>query len=152
MRKSHITQDNIEQRKFKVEEESKKQDLEKETVEELIVDKSNLPLEKINLSSLDNTNWLTSDVINEYGNLLKTELKSTHVFSTHFLTSLKNRGVEDMRGWTKNVNIFDKEFLFFPIHENSHWYLKVIKNKDKTVEVLDPYIPLSYVHKSRASE
>uniref|UniRef100_A0A915K4R2 Ubiquitin-like protease family profile domain-containing protein n=1 Tax=Romanomermis culicivorax TaxID=13658 RepID=A0A915K4R2_ROMCU len=31
-----------------------------------------------------------------------------------------------VRTWTKNVNIFDKDFIIIPINENSHWYLAII--------------------------
>ena len=110
---------------------------------------NNLPIENINLSCLEGDNWLTSDIINEYGNLLTKQFENSYVFSTHFIISLKNRGVENMRGWTKNVNIFEKIFLFFPIHENAHWYLIVVNNQEKTVEVLDPYAPYSNVPKSK---
>ena len=59
--------------------------------------------ERINtdLSSLNGHNWLTDTVINEYGNLIKKHFTDIFVFSTHFLTSLKNRGFENMKGWTK---------------------------------------------------
>ena len=109
-------------------------------------------IESINLSCLDGANWLTSDIINEYGNLLTKQLKNAYVFSTHFSISLKNRGVDNMKGWTKNVNIFEKKFLFFPIHENAHWYLIVANNQGKTLDVLDPYVPMSYGPKSRISK
>ena len=28
--------------------------------------------------------------------------------------------------WTKNINIFDKDFIIVPINKNAHWFLAVI--------------------------
>ena len=35
--------------------------------------------------------------------------------------------------------------VFFPVHENSHWYLLIWNNEKKTLEILDPYKPLSNI-------
>ena len=48
-----------------------------------------------------------------------------------------------MQGWTRGIDIFDKSLIFFPIHENSHWYLIVLNNTNKIFEILDPYKPMS---------
>ena len=72
----------------------------------------------------------------------------THIFSTYFyqrLTTRKERKegkshpIEDnpkltaaekrferVKKWTKNVNLFDKDFIVVPINENKHWYLCII--------------------------
>lgn len=31
-----------------------------------------------------------------------------------------------VKKWTKNVNLFDKEFIIIPINENCHWFLAII--------------------------
>ena len=45
-------------------------------------------------------------------------------------------GYESVRRWTKNVDIFTKDFLFVPINESLHWSLAVVcwpgKIKDLT--------------------
>nr|XP_027226873.1 uncharacterized protein LOC113818870 isoform X4 [Penaeus vannamei] len=71
----------------------------------------------------------------------------THVFSTFFykrLTSKPKRGrrphtTEDdpklspaekrharVKSWTKNVDIFEKDFIIIPINEHAHWFLAII--------------------------
>ena len=58
-----------------------------------------------------------------------------------------------MEKWTKNVNIFEKDFLIVPINKNSHWYLAIIcfpylteaefvqeKKDDLTAEIADPFL------------
>ena len=98
----------------------------------------------IDVSCFTDREWLTSDVINAYGSILKSQFnEDVFVFSTFFYISLLNRGIDGMKGWTKNINIFCKEFVFFPIHEHDHWYLIYLNNKEKTLNLLDPYEPLS---------
>lgn len=54
--------------------------------------------------------------------------KRTYVFSTYFYTTLSKKGpVENpknsltrfqrVKKWTKNVNIFKKDFIFIPVNE-----------------------------------
>uniref|UniRef100_A0A1A9V6V2 Ubiquitin-like protease family profile domain-containing protein n=1 Tax=Glossina austeni TaxID=7395 RepID=A0A1A9V6V2_GLOAU len=31
-----------------------------------------------------------------------------------------------VRNWTKNVNLFEKDFIIIPINENSHWFLAIV--------------------------
>lgn len=31
-----------------------------------------------------------------------------------------------MKRWTKNVNLFEKDFIVIPLNENSHWFLAII--------------------------
>lgn len=33
---------------------------------------------------------------------------------------------ERVKNWTKQVDLFDKDFVFVPVNENNHWYLAVI--------------------------
>ncbi|KAJ2804843.1 hypothetical protein H4R20_002341, partial [Coemansia guatemalensis] len=35
-----------------------------------------------------------------------------------------------LRKWTANVELFDKRYIFVPIHENTHWYLAIIVNSE----------------------
>ena len=47
-------------------------------------------------------------------------------------------GYESVRRWTKNVDIFAKDFIFVPINEHLHWSLMVI------------YRPGAYLSEQRA--
>ena len=63
--------------------------------------------------------------------LLKEEV---FVFSTFFYkkltsTSLQDIGSSRLDKWTKNVDIFDKKFVFVPVCANAHWSLAIIYNK-----------------------
>jgi len=63
----------------------------------------------------------------------------THIFSQFFykrlttmskdkdqkLTAAQKRHSR-VASWTKNVNIFEKDFVIIPINEQSHWFLAII--------------------------
>mmetsp|Transcript_24277 Transcript_24277/g.55297 ORF Transcript_24277/g.55297 Transcript_24277/m.55297 type:complete len:957 (-) Transcript_24277:767-3637(-) len=53
-----------------------------------------------------------------------------HIFSTHFFTTLKEEGIEAVTKWTarKNINIFEKRFVYIPINGSLHWSLCVVTN------------------------
>lgn len=55
---------------------------------------------------------------------------SLHFFTSHFYTTLLNDGPESVTSWTakKNINIFEKKFIFIPINKDLHWSLCVVVN------------------------
>ncbi|XP_014218710.1 sentrin-specific protease 7 isoform X2 [Copidosoma floridanum] len=96
---------------------------------------------------LGNDEFLNDVIIDFYLSYLTHEVLSpanrqrTHVFSSHFYTRFakpyqnddsSNYASEDERRhagvqrWTKNVDIFDKDFIIVPVNENLHWYLVII--------------------------
>lgn len=77
--------------------------------------------------------------------LTEEQREKTHVFSTFFykrLTTLNSKmrstthdnvkltaaqkRHERVKNWTKNVNLFEKDFIIVPINEQSHWFLAII--------------------------
>lgn len=41
------------------------------------------------------------------------------------LTAAQKRHAR-VKNWTKNVNLFEKDFIIIPINENCHWFLAII--------------------------
>ncbi|XP_014473884.1 PREDICTED: sentrin-specific protease 7-like isoform X2 [Dinoponera quadriceps] len=80
--------------------------------------------------------YLTLEVLSE------SDQHRTHVFSSYFykrLTSPHAQAAENpaqmtpaakrharVQKWTKNVNIFEKDFIIIPINEHAHWFLAII--------------------------
>ncbi|XP_043472119.1 uncharacterized protein LOC122504870 isoform X2 [Leptopilina heterotoma] len=81
--------------------------------------------------------YLTSEILSEE------DRNRTHVFSSYFykrLTSPHASAAMDsnmpqtaagkrharVQKWTKNVNIFEKDFIVIPINEHAHWFLAII--------------------------
>ncbi|XP_008179339.1 sentrin-specific protease 1-like [Acyrthosiphon pisum] len=79
-----------------------------------------------------NTQWYLNDyVINDYFELIKKRDPSIYCFDTFFFENYKNFGYSRVKSWTKNINIFSKRKLFFPINIKRrnippHWILVVV--------------------------
>ena len=100
----------------------------------------------VNIDKLHGSNWLDDTVINEYGKILQEQFKDTIiVFETHFLEQLTRHGYKGVRRWAKNVNIFDKQLVFYPMFENYHWFLAVQNNDERKMTMFEPYVPLDEV-------
>jgi sentrin-specific protease 7 len=64
-----------------------------------------------------------------------------YFFNTHFYTALtgatKSRiNHKAVERWTRNVDLFNYDFLVIPIHENSHWYLAMVCNLPNLARIL----------------
>ena len=108
----------------------------------------------VDLKTLEYETFLNDIVIDFYLTYLQHEMLphddrgGVHIFSTMFYLRLtsdtkpKKKGqIQDnseqkltaaerrhfkVKGWTKNVNIFDKDLIIIPICEHSHWFLIVV--------------------------
>jgi sentrin-specific protease 1 len=73
----------------------------------------------------------TLQVIDSYLSLIATRSDNdgflrVHSFKTYFYIALCSRGFAGVSRWTKNVDIFSKDLLFFPMNINqNHWVLIV---------------------------
>jgi sentrin-specific protease 7 len=61
--------------------------------------------------------------------------QTTHIFSAQFYKALSEENSSHpqtqipflkLKNWTKNVNLFEKDFIVVPICENHHWVVAVI--------------------------
>ncbi|CAI9775389.1 unnamed protein product [Fraxinus pennsylvanica] len=94
--------------------------------------------------------YLSSDIMNYYIRYLQKPASSTdterhkyHFFNTYFYEKLKQDVLRKneletsflkFRRWWKGVNIFEKAYIFLPIHEDLHWSLVIICIPDKEDE------------------
>ncbi|NXR19013.1 SENP7 protease, partial [Cinclus mexicanus] len=85
----------------------------------------------------------------------------THIFSSFFYKCLtrteknsegdikvsaaqrRHRGV---RTWTRHINIFNKDYIFVPVNEESHWYIAVICFPWLEEVVYEEYPPQNSLH------
>lgn len=59
---------------------------------------------------------------------------TTLFFSSFFFGCLRRKDPIDypgVKGWTKNIDIFKKKFIFVPICDSYHWSLIIVANLDK---------------------
>ncbi|KAG5678957.1 hypothetical protein PVAND_008575 [Polypedilum vanderplanki] len=94
---------------------------------------------------LGSDNYLNDVIIDFYLKYVHLEVltekqrEKTHIFSQFFykrlttlvkdpkssLTAAQKRH-QRVQSWTKNVNLFEKDFIIVPINEQSHWFLAII--------------------------
>lgn len=95
------------------------------------------------LRRLDDDEFLNDNLIAFFMKYLETHMEKTdqdlyrrtHFFNTYFYealtkTSKGKKGInyDAVSKWTKNINIFKRDFVVVPVNENFHWYLAIICN------------------------
>ncbi|XP_075951032.1 sentrin-specific protease 7-like [Anarhichas minor] len=110
--------------------------------------KGRITVTKEDLACLRGGEFLNDVIIDFYLKFLLLEgvggsvAERSHVFSSFFYKQLSRRraaGVDDtpsvpdrhmrhqrVKTWTRNVDIFTKDFLFVPVNQEAHWYLVVV--------------------------
>ena len=70
----------------------------------------------------------------------KMQKQKTYIFNSYFYTRLSKKAFlasndiqnpeermhAQVRKWTRDVNLFEKDFIIIPINEHSHWFLVII--------------------------
>ncbi|XP_018588799.1 sentrin-specific protease 3b [Scleropages formosus] len=90
------------------------------------------------LSTLYGQNWLNDQVMNMYGELVMDCVPDkVHFFNSFFYDKLRTNGYDGVKRWTKNVDIFQKNLLFIPIHLEVHWSLVCVDVPQRTITYYD---------------
>jgi Ulp1 family protease len=93
---------------------------------------------------LQENKWLNDTIIDfslQNVEMPRRDRKRTYIFSTQFYTSLTSQITESevnigqtqsqirferVKNWTKNTNLFEKDFIVVPIHDINHWFVAII--------------------------
>jgi len=98
---------------------------------------------KGDLSTLNGLQWLNDEVINYYLQLIRSRsdnssyLPAVHCFNTFLYPQLKSKGHSAVKRWTKKINLFDFQMIFFPIHLGMHWCLAYADMRHQVIYYLD---------------
>ncbi|XP_049368922.1 ubiquitin-like-specific protease 1D isoform X6 [Solanum verrucosum] len=110
------------------------------------VDPESVEICCLDMESLAPEAYLSSTIMNFYIRYLQktkphADVDEYHFFNTYFYQKLKEAVLSKqnekeasfvrLRRWWKGVNIFEKAYIFLPIHEDLHWSLVVICIPDK---------------------
>ncbi|KAK7142084.1 hypothetical protein R3I94_011699 [Phoxinus phoxinus] len=110
--------------------------------------KGGLTITEEDLNCLEEGEFLNDVILDFYLRYLvceqqeKEDATKCHVFSSFFFNhltqedpkrlpgatglSIQERRHNRVKTWTRNVNLFEKDFIFVPINQMAHWYLAVI--------------------------
>ncbi|XP_042401761.1 ubiquitin-like-specific protease 1D isoform X1 [Zingiber officinale] len=103
-------------------------------------DPESVQLSYTDIACLEPKSYLTSSIMNFYIRYLQMSLSLVdrpkeryHFFNTYFYKKLEeaispkaNKEFEKLRRWWKGVNIFQKSYIFIPVHRDMHWSLVII--------------------------
>lgn len=110
------------------------------------VDPESVEICCLDMESLAPEAYLSSTIMNFYIRYLQktkphADVNEYHFFNTYFYQKLKEAVLSKqnekeasfvrLRRWWKGVNIFEKAYIFLPIHEDLHWSLVIICIPDK---------------------
>lgn len=140
--------------------------------------KGGIPINTKDYICLGIDQYLNDVIIDFYLKYLHNEILTeaqrakTHIFSTFFYNTLTNTKLlgpsndvkltaaqkrhERVKNWTKNVNIFEKDFIIVPINQQSHWFLAIIcfpsLKGAVTIDSNQPVKPMPVVKKKPPAE
>jgi sentrin-specific protease 1 len=119
-----------------------------QNLEKIVVYSSTVDFPLSKFLCLRERHWLNDEPINYYMNLLSKHYNnnplnalSYHYYPSFFFTKLYFDNTDykyiGVKKWSKKVNVFKQDKLFFPIHKNSHWTLAVIFMLKKEIRYYD---------------
>ena len=108
--------------------------------------KGGIALKKVDVDCLLPGIYLNDIIIDFYLKYLYEEVLSeeqrarTYIFNSYFYTCLSKRAFGDsrrnespmermhaqVRKWTRDIDIFNRDFIIIPINEHAHWFLVII--------------------------
>ena len=100
-----------------------------------------IPITNLDVACLDEGTYLNDIIIDFYlkyvwENVMTSEQREkTYVFNSYFYKRLTQKTSPkaspasmhaQVKKWTRNVDIFKKDFIIIPVNEHSHWYLVAV--------------------------
>ena len=100
-----------------------------------------IPITNLDLACLDEGTYLNDIIIDFYLKFIcetvmtKEQKDKTYIFNSYFYKRLTQKASNktdpaqihaQVKKWTRNVDIFNKDYVVIPINEHSHWYLAIV--------------------------
>jgi len=110
---------------------------------QLLVENFNIRITREDMNKLSGLQWLNDELINYYMELIVDRSKKTegmpkcHAMNTFFYPKLSTQSYKSVRRWTKKVDIFSLDLVFYPIHLGVHWTLAVVDFRSKEINYYD---------------
>ncbi|KAG7192725.1 Smt3-specific protease [Scheffersomyces spartinae] len=92
------------------------------------------------LQTLNYGRWLNDNIIDYYFNMITKDLPSVYGWTTHFFTTLQDKGYQGVARWAKRrrIDVTLKDLILIPINIMlTHWALATVNNKLKKFQYYD---------------
>uniref|UniRef100_A0AC35FKK6 Ubiquitin-like protease family profile domain-containing protein n=1 Tax=Panagrolaimus sp. PS1159 TaxID=55785 RepID=A0AC35FKK6_9BILA len=100
-------------------------------------------IKRKDLKTLSGLAWLNDEVINFYLDLVVKRSKKdgslpkVYAFLTFFYSTLIQKGYGSVKGWTRNVDVFDYDIWIVPVHLTGHWCMAIVDVQNQQIEYYD---------------
>ena len=115
--------------------------------DDVIFEGFNTTIIVMNLVCVRKDEWLNSETINVYVQMIEVEAKNAGhnvtMFNSFFVTKIETEGHKGVKTWTRKLKragktLFDLDRFFFPVNLNdTHWVGGVVDFKAKKISILD---------------
>lgn len=92
------------------------------------------------LKTLCDGRWLNDNVIDFYLCLVTEKNPQVYCWTTHFYTTLKDKGYQGVARWAKRrkINVFERRTVVVPINiMSTHWAVGVVDNEKRSIAYYD---------------
>ena len=111
-----------------------------------------IPITTLDVACLDEGTYLNDVIIDFYlkylyeGVMSKEQREKTYIFNSYFYKRLTLKSGSkfspsvmhaQVKKWTRNVDIFQKDFIIIPVNEHCHWYLVIVCFPSSTYNIED---------------
>ena len=103
-------------------------------------DNGSVKIKAYDMRTLLPNTWINDEIINFYFQILQKydHNNDSYFFNSFFMTKLKGFEFDEVKRWTRHINVFSFKKLFFPVNiNNSHWVLLVIDIENKFIGYYD---------------
>lgn len=110
---------------------------------EALVKGFGLTINRSDMGTLADNQWLNDEVVNFYMSLLVERTKQNgnlpklYAFNTFFFTKLATGGHAAVRRWTRKVDLFAYDVILVPLHSSMHWCLATVDFRKKLIAYYD---------------
>ena len=102
-----------------------------------VVDQFGILIEKRQILSLQDGGWLGTDIIDFMFKLIAVKSESTYSFGLDFSELLPRHGHEDVRNYTRHIDIFSFKKILVPVYTPSHWSCIGVDLEEKRISYFD---------------
>ena len=102
-----------------------------------VVDQFGILIEKRQILSLKDGGWLGTDIIDFMFKLISVKSESTYSFGLNFSELLPRHGHEDVKNYTRHIDIFSFKKILVPVYTPSHWSCIGIDLEEKRISYFD---------------
>ncbi|KAK3919742.1 Sentrin-specific protease 1 [Frankliniella fusca] len=111
---------------------------------EILVRGFGLNISKDDIDTLSPKGLLNDQIMNFYLSLLTQHSSKVYCSNTFFMEQLLRHSYEDVKNWTKNVDIFSFSVMLVPINRALHWTLAIINFQEESIKFYNSLGPNLY--------